>query len=76
MYSASNMSQYRIDKTEINSVHVIFSSVITLYQNNILTCSQEIKFSKLGMAEQGGMGEGVNRSVGVLSGTVELLCCW
>jgi hypothetical protein len=57
-------------------VNVIFSSLISLYQNNILTCSQEIKFSKLGMAEQLCMGEGLNRSVGVLSGTVELLCLW
>ena len=40
----------------------------------MLTCSPDMKFSKLGMGEQVCMGEGVDHSVGVLSGTVELLC--
>jgi hypothetical protein len=35
-----------------------------------------MKFSKLGMGEQVCMGEGVDHSVGMLSGTVELLCWW
>jgi len=35
-----------------------------------------MKFSKLGMGEQVCMGEGVDHSVGMLSGTVELLYWW
>ena len=50
---------------------MIFCFIITLFQNNVLTCSSDLKFSKLGM------GEGDrSQCVGVLSGTVELLCWW
>ena len=43
----------------------------------MLTCALELIFSKVGIGEQLCMGEGGrSQSVGVLSGTVELLCWW
>jgi len=44
---------------EIIAVHVIFSSIITLNQNNMLTCSPDMKFPKLGMGERLCIGEGL-----------------
>jgi hypothetical protein len=37
---------------------MIFSLIITLFQNNMLICSSDLKFSKLGMGNSYVCGEG------------------
>ena len=34
---------------QITAVHMIFCLIIALFQNNTMTCSSDLKFSKLGM---------------------------
>jgi hypothetical protein len=68
-------AEYR-SNWQIIVVHMIFCLIITLFQNNMLTCSSDSKFSNLGMGNsyirETGEG-GWSQSVGVLSRTVELL---
>jgi hypothetical protein len=48
---------------------MIFCHITTLFQNNMLTCSSDLKFDKLGMGNSyvREKGEGVDNSVAVLS---------
>jgi len=58
----------------ITVVHVIFWLIITSFQNNMLTCSSDLKFSKFRKGNRCVWQGGESQSVAVLSRTVELLC--